>query len=144
MYLIVKNYFDPGTSTSHYTSFGGHYANQPTRTGVEANSTLLRGYLLAITQGLTSIVNLHGTQILHPIDVLVEDQTTAETLRKEQPNGKLATGKDADLWAAFFAKKAFFGEIRWVKNPSESDHLMIIWKWSATPPQDAEPPVVLW
>ena len=140
MYLEIKNYFHVATKTSYFSSWGGHFAGQPVQTGIDAKSSLLRGHILALSQGLRRISGLHGIKFPHKVDVLVSDADIAALLRSKKSVSKILHSDEDKAWAEFFTLKDKFGELRFIANPADSDHLKTIWNWSSTPPQPATAP----
>lgn len=142
MYLKIENFFDATTRTSYFSSLGGFYKDQPLQTGIDQNSTLLRGHLLALVQGLTKIKNSHGIATKHQVDVLISDPEIAEQLRSKKSVSRILHSDEDGAWTELLALKATFGTIRFISNPAESEHLMAIWKWSSTPPMHCEAPKI--
>lgn len=138
MYLI-SNVYLTDIGDVHYTSLAGRQSNQQTHTGFEENSTVVRGHLLSITQGLRKIEDLYGLACFHLVDVLIGDIAIAEEFQTRISDEVVPEGCDSELWDRLIARKPNF-KLRFVTSPSESDHLKTIWAWSAVPPQRAELP----
>jgi hypothetical protein len=144
MYLKIENFFDATTRTSYFSSLGGFYKDQPLQTGIDTNSSPLRGYVLGLTQGLLKIKNSHGITTKHQVDVLITDRDIAEQLRTKKSVSRILHSDEDAAWTELLALKATFATIRFISNPAESEHLTAIWKWSSTPPLHCEAPKIEW
>jgi hypothetical protein len=135
MYLIATSHVSP-SKTVYYSSLAGKFAGQQTYTGSEVNSTLVRGYLHAILQGLKSITNGFGVKERHAIDVLVADAEIAEQLAGKRSVSKVLHRDDDNLWKQLLAQKELL-DLRFITSHEESKHVQTIWRWSSTPPLPA-------
>jgi hypothetical protein len=137
MYIVVNSHLDKN-HTVYYSSLAGKFAGQQTETGIEENSSVLRGTLHAILQGIRKIEGGFGSVERHRIDVLVVvDESIAKQLRERSAVSKILHSDDDELWSQLLAKKECY-DIRFITSHADSHHIQVIWKWSSTPPQPAE------
>jgi hypothetical protein len=135
-YLATSAQLDPKTRTVFYSSVSGLFMGQIAHLGIEKNSTLKRGVLSAVLNGLDRIESLFGMG--GEVDVLVEDQGIAEQIRyiSAATIPKRLHFDDEELWARIIARKEQFA-LNIVSCPGEGKHLSKIWEFQN--PQSGTP-----
>src|SRR6202042_3727045 len=105
MYLITSAQFDHSTQTVYFSSVSGLFIGQTAHHGIEKSSTLKRGYLRAVLDGLDRLEGLFG--VGGEVDVLIEDQGIAEQVRyvSAATLPKRLHFDDEELWQEIIARK---------------------------------------
>ena len=130
LYISTFATLNPETNTTFYNSAAGTCQGQIPHLGIEANSSLMRGYLHAVLDGLAKLENLRGTGHGEVVTLLIPDLDIAAKVRaaSETLFGKLISYDNKDLWQQLLARKKQFN-LHVVSFPDEATDLTTLWQW---------------
>jgi len=130
LYITTSASFNPETNTCFYSSTAGTCQGQIPHLGTEQNSSLVRGYLHSILDGLTKLENLRGKGNAEVVNLLIPDLEIAAKVRAASAGlfGKLINYDSKDLWQELIVRKKEF-DLRIVSYPDEAADLTTLWQW---------------
>jgi hypothetical protein len=129
-YISTTSILD-ASGTCYFGSTSGRTGTPPTFTGFELASSLLRGHLIAATQGLSWLRNTQPADN-RSVDLLIPDATTAATVRTRKPGRSILHGDADEHWAAYHQAAEGF-TVRVIESPAQSAILSAFWNWHANP-----------
>ncbi len=106
MNLTTEVKFLKNSSECYYTAKTNANGDQCQTSGMEKNSSPLRGALLAVTAGLNRIEAIAGAG--HKVFVGLEDSRLAARLNQMRDGKQLTDGDDDDLWKKYLEARTKF------------------------------------
>ena len=135
-FIVTTSSIDPSTQTAYYSSTSGRTGVAPTFTGTELNSSRLRGYLLAATQGLRF---LSDTSDETTVDLIVPDAAIAAEIRTRKPGRSILHGDSDTAWDAYLKAAEGF-TVNVVESHGDSAIAAAYWAWHSRPGLQADAP----